>query len=204
MASMDLGTCDSAWEGNLAEVDDDGKSEESYVDSEDSSHILDTFEDDEGTIVEYIGREATNTPPDYQDFSDPEDEKSFRQYREEFLASDGYDVTHFYEEPFVYGLMRPISLEPDDFFYEGCVLAVQRLITYLREKKGRTLEFVKLVKANRVIGTLAFYFATFTAMESGKLGTYQAKLLRSVHGDEFHIFAFREAPKVEMAEVREC
>ncbi|VFQ60240.1 unnamed protein product [Cuscuta campestris] len=177
------------------EVDVEGEGE--MPDEDSGVRIVDSFKDPLGTIVEYSGCEDMNTPGDYQDFSDSEDEKTFRQYRKEFLASDGYDITTFYYYPFTMGLLEPIPLEPGERLYEACVHAVQRLITYLREKRGRSLEFVELIKANTAINTSRFYFATFTAMECGKLGTYQARLFRTIRGSEVEIFQFREAPMVD-------
>ncbi|VFR03084.1 unnamed protein product [Cuscuta campestris] len=174
MDFSDLIICDSMKPAEEVGVEGEGE----MSDEDSGVRIVDSFKDPLGTIVEYSGCEDMNTPGDYQDFSDSEDEKTFRQYRKEFLASD-------------------IPLEPGKRLYEGCVHAVQRLITYLREKKGRSLEFVELIKANTAINTSRFYFATFTAMECGKLGTYQARLFRTIRGGEVEIFQFREAPMVD-------
>ncbi|VFQ60245.1 unnamed protein product [Cuscuta campestris] len=84
MDFSDLEICDSMKPAE--EVDVEGEGEMSDEDS--GVRIVDSFKDPLGTIVQYSGNEDMNTPGDYQDFSDSEDEKTFRQYRKEFLASD--------------------------------------------------------------------------------------------------------------------
>ncbi|RAL50255.1 hypothetical protein DM860_007929 [Cuscuta australis] len=135
------------------EVGVEGEGEMSDEDS--GVRIVDSFKDPLGTIVEYSGCEDMNTPGDYQDFSDSEDEKTFRQYRKEFLASDGYDITTFYYYPFTMGLLEPIPLEPGKRLYEGCVHAVQRLITYLREKATGGRRMIDGREKTATIGAIA-------------------------------------------------
>ncbi|VFQ60258.1 unnamed protein product [Cuscuta campestris] len=134
-----------------------------------------------------------------KDDSIAEDMESYRQFRADFLASDGYDVTHFFVPSpnfryFVCNLLRPVDLAPGDVFYDHCLQAVRRTIQFLNQKRGRNLEFGELVKANRVANTSLSFYATFTATEYGEKQTYQAQVFVPLHDySRVEIWEFRAA-----------
>ncbi|VFR03069.1 unnamed protein product [Cuscuta campestris] len=205
---------------DLLPREEEEEEEEEEAEAEGSPHPDNIMKDDMGIVTDITDNppfesrrelytEDVPTETTYDSDGEPflviddsiaEDMESYRKYRADFLASDGYDVTHFFNPSpnfryFVCNHLRPVGLAPGDLFYDHCLVAVQRTIQFLNQKRGRNLEFGELVKASRVANTFISFYATFTATEYGEKQSYQAQVFVHLHDySRVEFWEFREAP----------
>ncbi|VFR03074.1 unnamed protein product [Cuscuta campestris] len=194
---------------------------EEEEEEEESPHLDNTMEDEVGIVTD-----LTDDPPietrmelkanvPYEDTYDSDGEPdlivtgpfaeemdAFREYRAEYLAIGGYDVTNYFRPspsfPYMLcDLLYPVKLASGDLYYDHCILAVQRMILYLNQKRGRNLEFGELVKANREATSCFTFYATFTATEYGEKRTYQAQVHTCIKGAAVKFWEFKEAASKE-------